>query len=147
MLSQKIHEDLIVAMKSGDTGRRDVLRFLEADIKKKSIDTRRELSDEEVQKAITSQIKSRKDSIAQFRSGGREDLAEPEVSAIAILEAYLPEQMSDEDLGSIVRGALAESGVDDLKDMGRAMGAVMPKVAGRADGNRVKDMVIKVLTK
>lgn len=147
MLSQKIHEDLVLAMKSGDTERRDILRFLEADIKKKAIDTRKELTDEEVQKAIASQIKSRKDSVAQFRSGGREDLAAPEISAITILEAYLPAQMEDEELLVIVKESLSEAGIVDAKDIGRAMGAVMSKIAGRADGNRVREMVVKMLGK
>lgn len=146
MLFQKIHEDLVTAMKSGDTKRRDVLRFLESDIKKREIDERKELSDEEVQKVIASQIKSRRDSIVQFRAGGREDLAEPEELAIRILEAYLPEQMDDEELEALVKTTLEESGISSVKDMGRAMGVVIAKIAGRADGNRVRESVQKFLS-
>lgn len=146
MLLEKIHGDLIAAMKSGDAERRDVLRFLESDLKKRAIDARKEaLSDEEAQKVVASHVKARKDSVLQFRSGGREDLAIPEEAAILILESYLPEQMSDVDLEAAVREALSENGITDAKEMGRAMGAVMKRIAGRADGNRVKVMVGKIL--
>ena len=145
-LQETIHADLIRAMKAGEVAKRDTLRFLESDLKKRAIDARKNaLSDEEAQKAVASQIKARKDSVEQFREGGREDLATLELEAIAILEAYLPAQMPDEELEQLVRDALAQSGITDAKDMGRAMGAVMPKIAGRADGNRVRKVVAKIL--
>lgn len=146
MLSQKIHENLILAMKAGDTVTRDTLRFLEAEIKKRAIDTRKELGDEEVQKVIVSQVKSRKDSISQFLSGGREDLANPEILAVEILEKYLPSQMEDGELEKLVKIELEQAGISDVKDMGRAMGIVMAKIAGRADGNRVREKVQKFLS-
>lgn len=146
-LQQQIHADLIGAMKSGEAEKRDVLRFLESAMKKVMVDSRKEtLTDEEVRKVIASQIKSRKDSVEQFRSGNREDLAEPEERAIELLGVYMPKQMDDAELETLVRGALEAAGVSDAKDMGRAMGAVMPKVSGRADGNRVREMVQKLLS-
>ena len=148
MVLERIHADLISAMKSGDATRRDILRFLESDCKKKAIDARKEaLTDEEALKVIASHIKSRKDSVAQFRAGGREDLAIPEEAAILVLEAYLPEQMSDRELETIVREFLAESGAVDDKNRGPAIGAVMKRVAGKADGGRVREMMEKILKK
>lgn len=146
-LQEQIHEDLIASMKSGETEKRDVLRFLESAIKKRAIDNKKQdLSDEEVQKVIASQIKSRRDSVGQFRAGNRVDLAEPEERAIRMLETYLPEQMGDEEIEALVQEALEKYGVTSEKDMGRAMGAIMPQVQGRADGNRVRKVVQKLLT-
>lgn len=142
MLAQTIHTDLISAMKSGDTACRDVLRFLESDLKKRAIDSRKELTDEDIQKVIASHIKSRRDSVAQFRLGNREDLVGAELDAIVLLEKYLPRQMSQEELETFVAETLGSFGTVDI---GKAMGVLMPKISGRADGNRVREAVINFL--
>lgn len=141
-------DQLKEAMKSGDTDRRDTLRLLQSALKNTAIDSRKpvaELSDEEVQSVIRRLVKQRKDSAEQYRAGNREDLALSEEKEIAILSVFLPAEMAAGDLRALVTEVLSDSEGASRKDMGRIMGAVMKKVAGRASGDVVRNVVTELL--
>ena len=138
MLKQKLQDDLKTAMKAGDAQKRDVLRMLTSAVKNKEIDKRVELTDEQVLEVIASEVKKRKDSVAQFIAGNRKDLADKEESEISVLIGYLPEQMGEEELKKIVSETVAGM---DKNEVGLAMKAVMAKVKGKADGALVSRLV------
>ena len=141
---QTIGEELKAAMKSGETAKRDTLRFLQSAIKNAAIEKRKEVSaltDNEVEDVVKRLVKQRKDSIEQYRAGGREDLAKKEEEELALLSAYLPEVLSEEDTEKLVDEVLAILGEVSAKDMGRIMGAVMQKADGQADGAVVRAIV------
>ena len=136
-LQEQLREDLKAAMRAGEAQKRDVIRFLESAVKNVAIEKRKpvtELSDEEVLEVVRRSVKQRKDSIAQYTAGGREDLASTEQEEVVILQAYLPQGLDESVIRELVAQSLAESGVTEMKDFGRAMGAAMKLVAGRAEG-------------
>jgi hypothetical protein len=145
MLRDDIHAELIAAMKSKDKEKTLVLRSLMSEIKNKKIELKKDLEDSDVQAVVKKMIKQRKDSIDSYREGGRPELAEAEKSQIAILEKYLPEEMGDDELEEIVSATIEELNAQGMQDMGKVMGVAMKKVAGSADGNRVKAAVEKRL--
>ena len=132
-LKAKIREDMITAMKSGDKDRLKVVRLIMAAIKQIEIDKRIELDDAATLTVLNKMVKQRHDSITQFRDGGREDLAKIEIDEISVLEAYLPEQLSAAELDTIIDRAIAETGADSMRDMGKVMGFIKQKAEGRAD--------------
>jgi hypothetical protein len=143
-IKQKILDDLKAAMKAGEVERRDVLRMIDSMIKNTEIEKKKReegLTDEEVQEVISRAVKQRKDSIAQFESGGRPELAEKEQKEIEILMAYMPEQMSEEDVRKIIKEVIAETGAAGAASIGKVMGPAMAKLKGKADGNLVKKIV------
>jgi len=147
-LKVKIAEDLKSAMKAGDTTRRDTLRMLDSMIKNVEIEkNKREagLDDIEVQEVVARAIKQRKDATAQYESGGRPELAEKEKQEVEILSAYMPEQMSEEEVRKIVTETALEIGATGKSDMGKLMGAAMAKLKGKTDGQVVKKMVEEIL--
>lgn len=133
------------AMKARDTETRDAIRYVLSAVKNAEIEKRGELTEEEELKLIRSQVKQRQDSIEQFRAGGRDDLADKEESQVTILERYLPQQMSDEELETFVREGIAESGAESPKDMGKVMGLLTPRSEGRVDGRRLSTAVRNAL--
>lgn len=140
-IKEKIHSDLKEAMKAGDVLRRDTLRMLDSAIKNAEIEKmKREtgLSNEEVIEVIARSVKQRKDSIAQYGSGGRTDLAEKEKKELGILMAYLPEQMEEDKIREAVKEVIAQVGASTKADIGKVMGKVMGRLKGQADGNTVK---------
>lgn len=144
-----LNEGLKTAMKSGDAERRDVIRLLQSALKNAAIEWRKpaaDLSDEEVQGVVRRLVKQRKDSIEQYRAGGREDLVENETKEMVILSEFLPAEMPEVELRQLVAESLAETGIVSRKDMGKAMGAAMKKVAGRASGDAVKAVVMELLS-
>lgn len=150
LLYEQLREDLKGAMRAGDAFKRDVIRFLESAVKNTAIEKRKpvtEMTDAEVQEVIKRSIKQRKDSIAQYEAGGRPELAEKEQREVDVLQAYLPEAMSEEAVRELVKQALAESGVTDMSGFGKAMGAAMKLVSGRAEGDVVKKLVEEELKK
>ncbi len=150
MLKQKIAEDLKSAMKAGDAQKRDTLRMLDSMVKNTEIEKKKReegLTDEEIQEVIARAIKQRKDSITQFETGGRPELAEKEKAEIAILSGYMPEQMSEEEVRSAVKEVIVETGASSKADMGKVMGAAMGRLKGKADGNLVKKIVEEELSK
>ncbi|MGL5207499.1 MAG: GatB/YqeY domain-containing protein [Acidaminococcaceae bacterium] len=140
-------EDMKQAMKDKESGklRLSVIRMARANIKNIEIDEKRELNDDEVLAVLMKEVKMRQDSFEEFTKAGREELAEQAKQEIAILNKYLPEQLSDEELKALVEEAVAESGAAGPKDMGKVMSAVMPKTKGRADGKRINAIVRELL--
>lgn len=147
-LKQKIFEDMKQAMREGDAAKRDALRMLDSMIKNVEIEKmKREtgLSDEETQEVIARAIKQRKDSAAQYETGGRADLAEKEKQEIEILSAYMPEQLSEEAVREAVKSIIAQTGAVSKAEIGKVMGAAMAKIKGQADGNLVKKIAEELL--
>ncbi|NLN07053.1 MAG: GatB/YqeY domain-containing protein [Firmicutes bacterium] len=142
---KKIQDDMKQAMKAGDKKRLSTIRMLLAAIKNESIEKRKELSSEDISAVIQREIKQRRTAIAEFRAGGREDLVQENEAEIAVLESYLPPQLSDAELEALVRQVVAETGASSLREMGKVMGKIMPQVKGKADGGRVQAIVRKVL--
>lgn len=144
-IKDRLKEDMIAAMKAKEKGRLDCIRFIQAAVKKQEVDTRKDLDDAAVTSILMNLAKQRKDSIDQFRKGGREDLATKEEAELKILQSYLPEQMGAAELEKIVVAAIQETGAKGMKDMGGVMKAVMAKAAGRAEGSAVSEMVKRKL--
>lgn len=140
-LRDQINEDLKAAMRSGDAARRDTIRLLTAALKQREVDERKALADTDVLGVIEKMIKQRRDSIAQFEQGGREDLAAKERQELALLQAYMPQAMGEAEVASAVAAAVAESGAAGPADMGRVMALLKPKLAGRADMGKVSAAV------
>lgn len=148
-LYQTLGDDLKQAMKAGDAFKRDTLRLLQSAIKNVAIEklvAPIDLADDEVETVIKKLVKQRKDSIVQYRSGGREDLASQEERELALLSSYLPEALGEADLRLIVGEALQESGIVAKDKIGQAMGVVMKKIAGRASGDDVRRVVESLLS-
>ncbi len=140
-LREKIEADTKDALKSGAKDKLSTLRMLNAAFKNKQIDKRRPLTEEETIETIRSLIKQRKDSIEQFAKGGRQDLVDKETAEVSVLEVYLPQQLSREELETMVRNAVVQTGAAGAKDMGKVMKALIPQVGGRADGKLVSELV------
>jgi len=144
-LKERLKQDLLTAMKAKDSFKRDVIRFLNSSIKQIEVDERRELSDEEIIKIIQKSVKQREDAIKQFEEASRDDLIEKEKKELEILSSYLPKQLSDEELESIVKEVINEVGAKSMADIGKVMGVAIKKTQGRADGKRINEIVKKVL--
>ena len=142
-LRQEIFSTRDNAMKNKDVAALSTLRVLCSEIKNAEIAAQSELSDEDIQKVIARQVKQLKDAVVDFASAGRDDLVAKNNAEIALLEQYLPAQLSDEQIQAQVDTVIAELG--ENADMGRTMGAVMKRVAGQADGNRVRAFVQQAL--
>jgi hypothetical protein len=150
MLKQTILDDLKVAMKAGDTVKRDTLRMLDSMVKNVEIEKQKRetgLSDEEVLEVIGKAVKQRKDASAQYAAGGRADLVEKENQEIAILAAYLPAQLDEATVRETVKAVIAQVGATGMADIGKVMGPAMGKLKGQADGNLVKKLAEEELSK
>jgi uncharacterized protein YqeY len=146
-LKEKISEDMKTAMRAKDSGRLATIRLINAAIKQKEVDERIELTDDQVLSVIEKMIKQRKDSISQFEAGGRQDLADIEKAELVVLNAYMPAQMSEVEVLAEVTAAVAAVGAAGPQDMGKVMGVLKPKLAGRADMTAVSAMVKAALSK
>ena len=140
-LREKINDDMKAAMKARETEKLGAIRLLTAALKQKEVDERIELTDDLVLAIIEKMLKQRKDSIAQFTTGNRLDLAAKEEFEVGILSAYMPQQLSEAEVAEILNGVIAETGATSAKDMGKVMNALRPKVAGRADMGKLSAMV------
>ena len=145
-LKAQLTEDMKAAMRAKESGRLNTIRLMLADIKRKEVDEQIELDDTQVQAIIEKMIKQRKDSISQFEAGGRADLADIEKAELVILSAYMPAGLSDEEVAAEVAAAVAATGADGPQDMGKVMGVLKPKLAGRADMTAVSGLVKKALS-
>ena len=139
----QIQEDIKTAMKAGEKDRLKVLRLISAAIKQVEVDDRKELDDPEVLGILNRMVKQRRDSIAQYTAGKRQDLADIEAAEITIIETYLPTPLSDDELDELIDEAIAQTGAENIRDMGKVMGHIKSRAAGRADmgvvGGKVKD--------
>jgi uncharacterized protein YqeY len=141
-LKGQITEDMKSAMKAGEKDRLKAVRLILAAIKQVEVDKRIELDDPAVLSVLDRMVKQRRDSVEQFQKGDRNDLADVELAEIAVLETYLPEQLSDADLDAMIDAAISSTGAESIRDMGKVMGQIKSQAAGRADmgavGARVK---------
>jgi uncharacterized protein YqeY len=141
-LKERITEDMKTAMRSGEKDRLAVIRLVQAAIKQREVDERILLDDAQITSVLEKMIKQRKESIVAFEKGARSDLVAKETAEIAILQPYLPAQLSDADVDALIAEAIASTGAASIKDMGKAMGLVKAKAAGKADmgavGARIK---------
>ena len=145
-LNEKIGAEITAAMKAKDATRLSALRMLKAAVMNKGVEKNRDLEDGEILQVVASLVKQRKDSVEQFEKAGRTDLVAKETAEIAILQEYLPPAASQDDIDAAVAAAIAESGATSVKDMGKVMKAVMPKLAGKnADGKAVNEAVRRAL--
>jgi uncharacterized protein YqeY len=140
-LRDQVNDELKAAMRSGDTRTRDALRLLTAALKQKEVDERKSLEDADVVAIIEKMIKQRRDSIAQFEKGGRNDLADNERFEVVILERYMPTALAENEIDAAIEAAIAEVGAKGPADMGKVMGPLKAKLAGRADMSKVSARV------
>lgn len=163
-LKEKIKEKLNSALKERKEKEVSVFRLLlsgienkekekrynlaqkEPDLKEQDLSEKSSLTDEEVVEVVSSEAKKRKESICEFEKGGREELVQKEREELEILKEYMPEQLSEEDLKNIIKDAIQESGAENMKDIGKVMSSVMPKVKGRADGSQVSKVAKELLS-
>ncbi len=146
-LQERIQTDTTAAMRSGDALRRDVLRMVQNTAYNLEKSRKAELSDEELLAVLAREVKTRRESVDAFRKGGREDLAAKEESEIAILQNYLPQQLTAEELRAEVAAAIAAVGAKSAKDMGAVMKLLTPKLQGRAEGRAISEEVKNQLSK
>lgn len=146
-LLQKIDEDLKSALKASNQIRVSALRMLKAALKNKQIEKRRELSEDDIIDVLISLSKQRQESIDMFLKGGREELAEKEREELSILQSYLPKQLSNDEIDSIILEVIKNSDAKDIKDMGKVMKIVMSRIKGMADGKYVNKRVRELLEK
>lgn len=144
-LAPRLKQEVVAAMKARDKERLGVLRMLQAAVKQVEVDERRELDDTDILKVLTSYGRKVKDQIASYGEGGRAELLAAAEAELAVVAEFLPAELSDAELETIVREAVAETGAGGPQDMGKVMKAVMPRTAGRADGSRVSALVKKAL--
>ena len=146
-LRERLHDDTTAAMRSGDALRRDVLRMAQSAIYNAEKAKRTALSEDDVLAILTREVKTRRESVEAFRNGGREDLAAKEEAEIAILQGYLPEALSEDELRALVDEAIAATGATTARDLGKVMGWLSPRTRGRADGKVVSGMVASALAR
>ena len=140
-LKDRITEDMKAAMRAKETARLGTIRLLLAAMKQKEVDERVELADADVLSIIEKMLKQRRESIAQFEKAGRTDLADTEKAEIGILQAYLPQQMSEAEVAEAIAAAVTESGAAGPKDMGKVMGLLKSRLAGRTDMGKLSGLV------
>ncbi len=140
-LKDQISNDLKDAMRAGDAKKRDAIRLLTSEMKRKEVDERVVLTDADVVTIIDKMLKQRRDSIAQFEKGGRQDLADTEKFELTVLQAYMPQGLSEAEIADAVAAAIAESGAKGPADMGKVMAVLKPRIAGRADMSKVSGLV------
>lgn len=144
-LKARITEDMKAAMRSGEKDRLSCIRMLQAGIKQREVDERIELDDTQVLSVIDKMIKQRRESVTQFEAGRRADLVAKESAEIAVLSGYLPAQLNDSELDAMIREAIAATGAATMKDMGKVMGLLKPKVQGRTDIGALSARIKSVL--
>jgi uncharacterized protein YqeY len=140
-LKERIQEDMKAAMRAKDAARLSAVRLLLAAMKQKEVDERIELADADVLGIIEKMVKQRRESIAQYEKAARQDLAGQEKFEIGVLTAYLPQQMGEAEVAQAIAAAVAESGASGVKDMGKVMALLKPRLAGRADMGKVSGLV------
>ena len=147
-LVERLNSDMKQAMKNREKDKLSVIRMVKASLQNEGIKLgKQDLSEDEELTVLSRELKQRKDSLQEFDKAGRQDLVEKLQSEIEIVEAYLPKQLSEEELNAIVTQAIAETNATSKADMGKVMSAVMPKVKGKADGSLVNKLVLQNLTK
>jgi hypothetical protein len=145
-LTDRLTEEMKQAMKARDQQKLSTLRMIKSSLKNEEIKLGKELSADEELTVLSRELKQRNDSLQEYEKAGREDLAAGERAEIAVIKAYMPKPLSDEELDRLVQDTIAEVGARSKADMGKVMGAIMPKVKGKADGSKVNKLVLKYLS-
>jgi uncharacterized protein YqeY len=146
-LKQRLTDDMKAAMKSGDKTRLGVIRLINAAIKQREVDERITLDDAQVLAALEKMLKQRRDSITQYDSAGRDDLASIERGEVEIIQSYLPVQLSTDEIAAAIAAAIAQTGAAGPQDMGKVIGALKAQIAGRADMGQVSALVKQALAR
>ncbi|MCX5843469.1 MAG: GatB/YqeY domain-containing protein [Deltaproteobacteria bacterium] len=136
-----LNREMVLAAKLKDKIRLSALRMIKAGVHNREIDLKRKMTDSEFLQMLSSMVKQRKDSIDQFQKGGREDLVEKEEAELKVIQQFMPVQMSEEEIDAEIRKSIQEVGAVSIKDMGKVMKVLMPKLTGKADGKMVGDKV------
>lgn len=144
-LKEKMRRDMAEAMRAGDTKRRDALRMLLAAVQQTEVDEQTTLDDAGVEAVLNKQAKQRRESIADYEQAGRHDMVEEEQAELAVIEGYLPEMMSREEVRQVASKTIVEMGATSPQDMGRVMGRLMAQLKGKADGRVVNEVVRELL--
>ena len=145
-LLERLDSDMISAAKARQSERLNAIRFVRSELKNRRIELGSDLSEEDAVDVVARVAKKLKEAVEQFEEAGREDIAGPERRKLEVVESYLPEKLSDDDLGEIVSKAIDETDAASMKDLGSVMKTVMPKVKGRADGNDVRRIATELLS-
>jgi uncharacterized protein len=145
-INAKLNEEIVVAAKTKDKIRLSAIRMLKAALHNKEIDLMRPLNESEILQILSAIVKQRKDSIEQFAKGGRNDLVEKEEAELKVVQEFMPAQMSDEEVETVIKKAIAEVGAVSVKDMGKVMKILMPQLTGKADGKAVGEKVKALLS-
>ncbi|WP_421148718.1 GatB/YqeY domain-containing protein [Aeromonas dhakensis] len=140
-LKDQLKDQQKLAMLAKDKQRLGAIRLLMAEIKQREVDTRVELDDQDILAVVTKMVKQRRDSISQFEAAGRQDLADKESAEIAVLQEFLPQQLTAAEIAALIEQAIAESGAAVMADMGKVMAVLRPKIQGRADVGAVSAQV------
>ncbi len=146
-LKTRLGEDLKSALRSGDKLRTSVIRLLTALVKNREVEKRGPLTDAEVLQAIMTSCKQRQEAMDQYRQGGRQDLVDKEAAELTILQSYLPKPLTSEELQALILEAIREAQASTLKEVGKVMAILMPRITGRADGKVVNTLVREALSK
>ncbi|MFB9136022.1 GatB/YqeY domain-containing protein [Vibrio sp. AK197] len=140
-LIDQLKEEQKLAMKAKDKLRLGTIRLALSDIKQREVDERITLTDDDIIAVLTKMVKQRRDSVAQYESAGRQDLAEAEQAEITVLEDFMPQPLSDDEVSALIERAIADSGAASMQDMGKVMGVLKPQIQGRADMGKVSGLV------
>ena len=140
-LKSRLQEEMKSAMKSGDKKRRDTIRLIMAALKQREVDERIDLDDQQIIGILDKMLKQRRESIAQYQAGGRDDLVVIEEAEIIVIQEFLPAALSDEEIEQMVGEAMSESGASTVRDMGKVMAILKPKMQGRADMGQVSGLI------
>ncbi len=143
----QVEKDYIVSYKAKDLPKISVLRMLKSAIKNAKIEKKDNLSDQDIYKIISKEIKQRRESAEQYKTGNRLDLAEKELDEIKYFEIYLPTQLTDDEINKIIQETISSSGLDSISDFGKIMGLLIPKISGKADGSKVSALLKQILSK
>ena len=141
MLRIQLQDEMKAAMKSGDKRRLGIIRLIRAAIKQREVDERIELDDTQVLLVLDKMVKQRRDSVEQFEKAGRTELADQEKFEIGIIQEYLPAQLSEDEISALITEAITATGAESMKDMGKVMGMLKPKLQGRADMGAVSGLI------
>jgi len=145
-LKKKIQDAVISSMKAGDKERLGVVRLISSAMKQVEVDERIELDDSRVIAILDKMVKQRRESISQFKTAGRDDLVDKESFEIDVIQEFLPQALSEEEVDNIVRQAIEQTGAETIKDMGKVMGLVKPQIIGRADMGEVSGRIKSILS-
>lgn len=145
-LKARLTEDMKSAMRGGDKSRLQTIRLILSAVKQQEVDTREEQSDDDIIASLTKMQKQRRESISQFEKAGRQDLVDKEKQEMEVISEYLPEALSDDEIDSLISEAMSAAGASSIKDMGKVMGILKPKLAGRADMGAVSAKIKSALS-